>query len=159
MNDKRANKSCSIDAPRGLWSSQSWREKPRTLKPTQCQSMHRTLFGWNQTLHLPTVEREVFLWKWKSCQLSAAEMLYLQTASPAEEGIWSALLVPPSIWPRSSPNPSAPCLVAGVHRAGVLRVLHLIYSFSLYHLLQNTKSAPQNMSDGSALMEMSIFYV
>lgn len=97
MNDKRANKSSWIDAPRGLWFYQSWRKKPRTLKPRRCQAMLRSLCGWNQTLHLPTVEREVFLWKWKSCQLSAAEMLYLQAASPAEEGIRSALLVPPSL--------------------------------------------------------------
>lgn len=46
MNDKRVNKSSWIDAPRGFWFSQSWRKKPRTLKPRRCQTMHAPQFAW-----------------------------------------------------------------------------------------------------------------
>lgn len=70
-------------------------------------------------------------------------MLYLLAASPAEEGIWSALLVPPSIRRRPSPNPPVPFSAPGVHRAGVLSILGLICSFSTSPQPPNTKIAAQ----------------
>lgn len=146
MNDKRANKTAQLTR-RGVCDSRNPDGKSREVSsPTQMANPRSAVgLAGSKTLHLPTLEREVFLWR--SCRLSAAEMLYLLTASPGEEGIGSALIVPPSISQPSSPNPSAPRLVAGVHRAGGLRALHFISSFSLCPGLQDAKSALQNMSD------------
>lgn len=59
----------------------------------KAQSVRRTWFWLESNFALTKrLGREVSLrkkkkWKWRSCQLSAAEMLYLQAESPTEEGI------------------------------------------------------------------------
>lgn len=146
-NDEGAIKSGSIIAPRGSRFSRILRgEKPRTLKPNGAPRFIR-----NRTLHLPTVEWEVSLWKWRSCQLCAAEMFYLLTASPAEGGIWSALLVPPSL-PPSDRHPLQILVRFQFHASSEQVSCQSCLSFTLFPILFPSQT-PKTWS----LIVMSMF--
>lgn len=123
-DDKRANKSGSINAPRLCGCPSPDGKSPQaTLKAAQSQSI------WLQSNFVLT-DCGVRSFPVEVEELPAARRCCTCSAS-AEAAIWSALLVPPSISPRSPPKPSDPFPLPGVHRAGVLWILAWIHSFSL----------------------------